>query len=553
MLTENSNMANEKEGNHAEIVKYQCHVHEKDLMPLLCKDCECPVCFDCLTTNHAGHKMGKLSEYIDDKIDELNDVVQKHDSTCFDVKRIEENIQKRRQEGKKQVEEMLQRVTATEEEIVKEVKNVCQQTIDQITNLAVEIENPMVKDEQLLNSFMSCNLFRKDSDEDCIKCFFFYNKLKMLGQTYGSGGQEGVPFTLVTRGLSTEKIFELNRSDVTDDQLSSDENLEQSDTPTNPHELKTCKGGIECYEYKQPFTEGAIDCITLISGDRSILRSKHALYHQSSTAVEKLLDNVEHFTYVSETDEILVILKGQSKIYRRPLSTKSNELSFFMSFSYKEVLCIGHNATAYIVVVLKGLPYYFENTAYTYICTLDDTGCETKPTQTFNSSIVRKDGLKLLKSSFLIIDTRTVSVTKGLTFESLFTYRGKIGNNEVSTFSPADACIDPDGNYLVIDSNDNTVHLLDQNGKFLRIVMSSEDGLRGIRSIELDMYGWIWMGCNDGAMHFVNYQHFKRTTRKERYLQRQKKIKATGISKTETKPDTFYLQETNTSQPTHSD
>lgn len=496
-------------------------------MPLLCSDCECPVCFDCLTTNHAGHKMGKLSEYIDDKIEQLNGVVQKNDSTCFDVKRIEENIQKRRQEGKKQVEEMLQRVTATEEEIVKEVKNVCQQTIDQITNLAAEIENPMVKDEQLLNSFMSCNLFRKDSDEDCIRCFFFYNKLKLLGQTYGSGGQEGVPFTLVTRGLSTEKIFELARSDVTDDQLSSDEYLEQSDTPTNPHELKTCEDGIECYEYKQPFTEGAIDCITLISGDRSILRSKDVLYYQSSTVTEKLVDNVEHFTYVSETDEILVILKGQlSKIYRRPLSTKSNELFFFMNFSCQEVLCIGHNATAYIVVVLKSL--CLRNA--TYICSLDDTGCETKPTQTFKSAIVRKDGLKLLKSSFLIMDNCTVSVTKGLTFESLFTYRGKIGNNEVSTFSPADACTDPDGNYLVIDSNDNTVHLLDQNGNFLRIVMSAEDGLRGIRSIELDMYGLIWMGCNDGAMHFVNYQHFKRTNRKERYLQRQKKIKATGIS-----------------------
>lgn len=188
-----------------------------------------------------------------------------------------------------------------------------------------------------------------------------------------------------------------------------------------------------------------------------------------------------------------------------------------------------------------------------YICTLDDTGCETKPTQTFNSSMVREDRLKLLKSSF-VIDNHTVCVTKGLTFERLFTYRGKIWNNNlVSTFSPADACTDPDDNYLVIDSYDNTVHLLDQKGKFLRIIMSAEDGLRGIRCIEIDMFEWIWMGCNDGAMHFVNYQHFKSTTRKERYLQRQKTIKGTGISKTETKPDMFLVQETNTVQQTHSD
>lgn len=243
-------MANEKEENHAEIVRCLCDVHEKDLVPLLCKDCECPVCFECLTTNHVGHKMGKLSEYIDDEIDLVNDVVQKNDSACFDLKKIEDNLQKRRQEVKKQVEEMVWRVTMREEEMVKEVKNVCQQTIDQMTHLAAGIENPMVKDEQLLKSFMSCKLFGKDSDEDCIKCFYFYNKLKMLDQTYASGDHEGVPFTLVTRNLSTEKIFELARSEVTDDKSSSDENVEQNETPTNPHEIKTHEGDIECYEYK---------------------------------------------------------------------------------------------------------------------------------------------------------------------------------------------------------------------------------------------------------------------------------------------------------------
>lgn len=371
----------------------------------------------------------------------------------------------------------------------------------------------------------------------------------MLDQTYASGGHEGVPFTLVTRNLSTEKIFELARSEVTDDKSSSDENLEQNDTPTNPHEIKTCEGDIECYEYKTSFTEGAIDRITSISGDRSILWSKDVLYHQSNTVIEKLVDNVEHFTYVSETDEILVILKGQRDIYRRPLSTKSNELIFFMSFSCQKVLCIGHGVTAYLVVVLKSLTILENKTKYN-ICTIDDTGCITKPIQTFDSSSMRQGRLKLNKSSFVFIDTHTICVTKGLTFESMFTYRGNVGNKPASTFSPADVCTDPDDNYLVIDSYDNTVHLLDQKGKFLRILMSADDGLRGIKCIEMDMFEWIWMGCNDGDVHFVNYQHFKSTTRKERCLQRQKKMKTTGISKTETKPDTFYLQEANTDKQT---
>lgn len=106
----------------AEIVRHKCGVHEKDLMSLLCKDCECAVCLDCLNTDHAGHQMCKLSECIDDEIEQLNQVVQKNDSACFDLKEIEQNLQKRRQKVKKQVKEMVQRVKVRKGEIVKAVK-----------------------------------------------------------------------------------------------------------------------------------------------------------------------------------------------------------------------------------------------------------------------------------------------------------------------------------------------------------------------------------------------------------------------------------------------
>lgn len=55
---------------------------------------ECPVCFDCLTTSHAGHTMGKMSECMDDKIDQLNDVVLKTDSACFDWERLKKIYRK---------------------------------------------------------------------------------------------------------------------------------------------------------------------------------------------------------------------------------------------------------------------------------------------------------------------------------------------------------------------------------------------------------------------------------------------------------------------------
>lgn len=413
---------------------------------------------------------------------------------------------------------MVQRVTVRKEEIVKAVKDVGQKTIEQITNLATDFENSMERDEQVLNSFMSCKIFRKDNDEDCIKCFYFYNELEMLGQKYGSGDQEGMPLTLVTREYPTDKIFELVGSKVTDEQSSSDENLEQKcDAATNPNETnKVCKSDIK--------HNGSIDSIMSISRERSIFRSDNVLYHQSNTDVKRLVDKIDHFTYVPETDEIIVMLNGENQIYRKQISTKERDfLSYTTVLELGEVICMGHDATANLVLFYT---IYFPALIFYNISTIDDIGRIKHLKQfTSDSADVKKGRYKLLKSSFVIIDTHVVHVTKGLDIDILFSYSGIKGK---SIFCPADTCTDSDSNYLVVDSYDDTVHLLDPKGNFLRILMSAEDGPRGIRCIDMDIKKYLHIGCKDGMVHTMNYQHFKSTTRKERCLQRLEDMKRAG-------------------------
>lgn len=104
----------------------------------------------------------------------------------------------------------------------------------------------------------------------------------------------------------------------------------------------------------------------------------------------------------------------------------------------------------------------------------------------------------------------------------MFSYSESLGCDPSLTFSRASVCADQDGNFLVADSHDNTVHLLDRTGKFLRINMSPEDGPCGIERIVVKSLERLWIGCNDGTIHFVNDQHFKSTTRRDRYLERLK-------------------------------
>lgn len=226
-------------------MSYRCRIHADELLPLLCKDCDCPVCLNCLTTNHVGHKMGKLSECMEDTFRQLNDAIQGKECARFNLKQIEENLQNNQNRLKRQTEDMVQRVTEREEKIIEEVKNVCQQKIEQITKLATETEKPMQNDKEILKRFEGVE-FQKQNDEEFIKCLYFYNELKLLHDKYVARIQNVVPFSLVSQDLSVDKIVQLVGSVVTDEDSSSDEDSENIEIPVLPilHEQNINGGRI---------------------------------------------------------------------------------------------------------------------------------------------------------------------------------------------------------------------------------------------------------------------------------------------------------------------
>lgn len=152
----------------------------------------------------------------------------------------------------------------------------------------------------------------------------------------------------------------------------------------------------------------------------------------------------------------------------------------------------------------------------------DEIGCLTKPTCSYRKDKIMPHSLDRIKtcgSSFVLISTHNITVYIGFTFNEWFRYSGRNGYDPSFPFCPADVCADVDGNFLVIDSHDDTVHLLNPKGEFLRIIMSTDDGLRDTTCIAIDTFGWLWIGCKYGTVHFANYQYFKSTTRQDRYLE----------------------------------
>ncbi|XP_078319682.1 uncharacterized protein LOC144621047 [Crassostrea virginica] len=425
---------------------YNCHIHEKSLMPMLCRDCDSSVCMDCLVTTHVGHKLSKILDNIEDKISILNDAIQNEESTCFNLSKLHENIRKRIHHVRTQKEQLIQRVTDREEEIIREI----------VKNL---------------------DLFRKDTDEEMIRCVYFYNALKQLGSRYVDENREEARYTFVTRDISSEILTDLVGSLLTDEQLSSDELIEiyETDGSTNaPCSKEEESDHPYTYQYQQKCSNVEIDAIMFTASKKGLLQSRGSLYQQSYSNVDKVLENIQHFTYAPKSDEIIFTMKGQSKKIWRQYATGERRQTSFMTLSCGNIITIGHDDNNYLNILYEdsySSPRTFHQRKTYYFCQANDIGCLKKETINlgtkdfsypfFDFSAIKTE---FCNSSIVVFYRNSLSVMKGFSLVELFSYSGCVGNLPRSTFSPKDICTDQDGNFIVIDSYDNTVHLLNRRG-----------------------------------------------------------------------------------------
>jgi hypothetical protein len=96
------------------------------------------------------------------------------------------------------------------------------------------------------------------------------------------------------------------------------------------------------------------------------------------------------------------------------------------------------------------------------------------------------------------------------------TYEGSIGTNPRYRFRTTGMTTDNQNNILLAVSNDNAIHLLDKSLTFQKLLMTAEDGLHRPSSVALDRDGYLWVGCEDGQIHIVNYHYLLTTDRQTR-------------------------------------
>lgn len=179
---------------------------------------------------------------------------------------------------------------------------------------------------------------------------------------------------------------------MTDEHSSSDENSENMGLLPLLHETNLNNESLP-HEYKKRFNEFSFNSFVLVSTETKFLCCDDNLYHLSKSNVQELIECVNQFTYVPETDEIMYTSDTDQTlmIYRQPALKNESRTRFFGC--NETLLCIGHDNANYLAILTETTPVrkWSMDVPEYCVCLMDDMGCLLKPI------------ISIAKNNFLIL------------------------------------------------------------------------------------------------------------------------------------------------------
>ena len=61
------------------------------------------------------------------------------------------------------------------------------------------------------------------------------------------------------------------------------------------------------------------------------------------------------------------------------------------------------------------------------------------------------------------------------------------------------------GHILIADTDNDRVRILDQEGRFIQYILTSQQGLHKPRNIDVDREGYVWVGGYGGSIKVAKY------------------------------------------------
>ncbi|XP_078315706.1 uncharacterized protein LOC111129754 [Crassostrea virginica] len=518
----------------------RCIKHDSDLLPVFCRDCNRLMCSDCLTTDHVGHNLCKVSDVAEFHQSKLEEILKNSDSMSM-LEKMLLQLQEKQINLVKDSESLICRISEREEEIIQIVKHWSQKLIGNVNSSRERRRLSIKHDEKIINALLHFEELSTEMDTINIIATYLNCEMERLLPSKFESTEEEIgsceyKFEVGSSGKDLNESF--GRLELHQQQESSSDVVIEDNENVDVSDLEDESNFYECHENKvscvyQTCAKDCIDDIVVFDERRIFILSRGTLFlcetklndHEITQRIIK--QGVYQIAHIRPTRDLLLLLENKKEIHR--LSYRNIITKFTFMKTSEETFCAlnsgGHNTYACLLLRCKKYSHTYKLFLYDHhICLLDEYGVTLKKYSSLlnGGSLLENANWKLLpaqdRNNYILL--RVLESLDKIDTESnkkVSTYSGAIGICPKSQFSPSDMTIDDKDNVLLVVRDDNAIHLLDKSLKFQRLILTEEDGLHSPWSVTLDSSGYLWVGCQDGKIHVFNYQYLLETERSARY------------------------------------
>ncbi|XP_052678871.1 tripartite motif-containing protein 5-like [Crassostrea angulata] len=492
----------------------QCKIHPTKEMVLLCEECQIPICYKCTATKeHRGHAFNDLEIDFDEKVslchEEIAEIRNYFEPTSQDLKKeiagdvteIKKIMDGIRTSMKTEAEAVKKLVDTVTSENIKQVGKIEQSLLETLNCQNQEIDDYITYLNDLIKTFygyLSPSNIEQitsalKSESFIIRPIPETSKPVLPVFTAGQHSKEDVAKLLgiITVPNNKPENRKIKPMETVSTQLKPTQKQRKQDREKSyvKQTLSLSSSVTKVREYTVPGVRRVFHISLGKSGRLWGSDSSGNLVQTDlqGNQLQKIQTNGEDEGYHTVTqDGGLIYTDKQNKVINR--ITPDNTITEFIKTGNWEPLSIhsSHINGDILVGMWKG--------GEGKITRYNKTGTEIQNIQRDNK------GQELYELPHYITENINDDVCVSDNNKPAVVVVDKSGNHRFSytgqrsLFNPYGICTDVLGHILVCDERSEKVHLLDQDGQFLSLLLTSQQGVKYPRSVCVDDENNLWVG-----------------------------------------------------------
>ncbi|XP_065938414.1 E3 ubiquitin-protein ligase TRIM71-like [Magallana gigas] len=514
---------NEKTKNH-EVVPYKqrkrqlpvekCNIHPTKEMVILCEECQIPLCYKCTTTKeHRGHVFTDLEMVFDEKVSLCQEEIAKirnyfepisqdlKKDIAGDVKEIKKIMEGLRTSMKAEAEAVKKLINTVTSDNIEQVNKIEQSLLETLYSQSQNIDDYINYLNDLIKTFYGylspSNIeqltFALKSDNFIIRPIPETSKPVLPVFTAGQHSKEDVAKLLgrITIPNTKPENRKIKPMETVSTQLKPTgkqrkQRREKSDVKQT---LSLSSSVTKVREYTVP----GVDSVYHISLGKSgrLWGSDGSSLVQTDlqgNQLHKIQTNggSEGYHTVTQDGDLIYTDTNNKVINRITLDNTSSEFIKIRDWVPLSIHSFHTNGDILVGMIKDGEP--------SKVTRYNKTGTEIQNIQRDNKGQTLYNYphyiTENINGDVCVSDyTKYAVVVVDKSGQHRFSYTG-----QRSWFCPFGICTDVLGHILVCDINSDTVHLLDQDGQFLSLLLTPQQEVKCPRGVYVDDENNLWVG-----------------------------------------------------------